>query len=166
VFDHGVQAPAFQWSFAGSPMALALSDDGARIAAARKSSHANQFSTSGEVTLLDTGERDLQLVGPSRPGGVLRLAFLHPGAQQALFGVGSAASQPGAPPGLSGMLLLDLTQPLLAFPRPVDGVGRADLGLPIPAGPAVVGLPLASQALALGVAPPALSATLAMPAIL
>jgi hypothetical protein len=166
LFALGSAAPALAWSFVGSPLALAFADDGTRIALARKSSHANLFSTTGMVTVIDTGERDLQLVAPPRPGAALELAFQHPGARQAVFGVGSAASQPLAIARLTGALLLDPAQPILVFARPADGAGRADLAVPIPAGPAFVGAPLACQAIALGSAGSAFSATRVAPAVL
>jgi len=166
VFQADAPDPAFAWGLSGSPLAMAFADGGTRVAIAEKATHANQFATTGRVGVLDTGERDLQLVGPARPGGTLRLALLHGGAQQAIFGVGSAARTPIALPGFDGWMRLDPNAPILAFPSAADAGGHAGVTLAIPPGATAVGLPLAAQAVALTGAGPAFSAELVLPAIL
>ncbi len=145
----GLSAPLFSWSLGGSALALALADDGTRMAVCRKSTHANQFSTTGDVVLVDTGERDLQLIAPAGLGGSLEQAFLHAGQTAAVFALGTAAPGPLALPGVGGALLLDAGQPLLLFPSAADASGRADLALSVPASTALIGVTLSAQALAL-----------------
>ncbi len=147
--ERGRTAPLHAWSLGGSALALAMSDDGTRLAVCRKSAHANEFATTGDVVLVDTGERALQLTGPARLGGTLEQAFLHPGQTAAVFALGTPTPGPLLLPGIGGGLLLDPGLPLLLFQGPADASGRADLSLPVPASPALAGVTLSSQALAL-----------------
>jgi hypothetical protein len=144
----GEAAPLAALDLPGSALALALSSDGSRAAVCQKGAHANQFSTTGSLVLFDTGERELQLVGPLKSGGALELALLHPGQTSALFGVGQPAERALVLSGVEGALLLALSAPLAVFAVAADLAGRADLALALPASAALAGVTLAAQGIA------------------
>lgn len=129
----------------GSALDLALDASGTRLAVVTKNVHANQFGSTGEVRLYDTGERDLELLGQPRHGGRLRLAARAPGATQAYFLLGRP-SAPQAFPGGVGELCVERSARLWILPSPVDPAGRADLDLPLPADPGLIGVELRAQA--------------------
>lgn len=147
----------------GSVEALALSGDGTRLAVARRDNHANVFSTTGTLEFFDTGERDLQLLGASRPGGSLDLAFQLPEPGDALFAIGTELSAPNLLP--LGPIWIDFnrTHVLRSVAGPTQ---RAVLGIAVPLDPALVGARFAAQALALVPAGAALSRTVVRPRIL
>lgn len=145
LLDRDQPAPIYTWSMGGSVLALDLDPSATRIAVCLKDAHANEFATTGTVTLVDTGERDLQLTSAARPGSLLELAYLRPEQVLTLFCLGLPRPAPLAVPGVQGVLQLDLGWPVLVFPALPDGSGRADADLLIPSSPVVVGLPLAVQ---------------------
>ncbi len=90
--------------------------------------HANQFATTGEVRLHDTGERDLQLLcGPLAP--VMDLATRQAGASRSLFVFGTRLAVPKTFLGALGSLGIQRSQPLRVFNRPADSTGRSDLSV-------------------------------------
>ena len=131
----------------GSVYALALSADGTRVAVAAKDEHANLFSTTGTVLLYDTGERDLQLLGAARPGSALGALVRAPGATQAVFAFGLLAPAPWS--SRIGELRVDFGRPHFFLWRDVVG-DRASVVVPVSADPALLGLPLAIQAVRFG----------------
>ena len=145
LFQRGQAAPVLEVDLPGSALGVDLDSRGRRVAVVTKNLHANQVGSTGEVRLYDTGERDLELLEPARLGGELRAASLLPGAQTALFLVGSRAVVPSPVGGASGLLALDREQRLRIFPAQPDAAGRADLSLAIPALPALAGVPYALQ---------------------
>lgn len=146
----GVAQPLLELDLGGSVLALDLAPDGTRVALGRKDAHANLFSTTGAVVLADTGERDLQLLGATRPGGTLALAARLPEPGQALFGVGFVAGTPLVFPGIAGVLRLDPFGPLGLWSAASGPGNRADLTLVLAPDASLVGLPLAAQAASLG----------------
>jgi len=112
----------------GSVRALALDETGTRVAVAMKHGHANQFASTGEIRLHDTGERDLQLLsGPLAP--TLSLATQQPGASRSLFLFGTPGSVPTPFIGSVGTLWIQRSQPLRVFNRAADAGGRSDLNV-------------------------------------
>lgn len=110
----------------GSVRALALDPTGTRVAVGMKHSHANQFATTGEVQLHDTGERDLQLLnGPV--GGTLRLATQQAGARRSLFVFGTLSPAPTVFRSALGSLWIQRSAPLRIYNRAADAEGRTDL---------------------------------------
>jgi hypothetical protein len=128
----------------GSVRALALDAGGTRLAVGAKHVHANQLGSTGEVLLLDSGERDLQLVAQPLAGGQLRLAAKLPGARRVYFLIGSASPSPVTLAG-GGALWIERSS-ALRYVRPADASGRADLVLPL--SPASAGNAWSVQALA------------------
>ncbi|MCY3000235.1 MAG: hypothetical protein NTV21_00290 [Planctomycetota bacterium] len=126
----------------GSVRALALDESGTRLAIGAKLVHASSFSTQGEVRLLDSGERRLQLTNDPRTGTPLSFACRAPQASRVLFVVGPRLSQPV--PFASGSLWVDrkfAKQKLV----PVGSGGTATATVACPA--AFAGWELALQAL-------------------
>lgn len=129
----------------GSAFALALGEGGTRALVGSKATHANLLSATGAVSLLDTGERELQVLAPPVAGGVLHLAARSAGASAVLFLSGDPAPAPFSVPGVAGDLLLRRTG--LGVARvPADAQGRADWTTPIPGGAALVGTVRSFQA--------------------
>jgi hypothetical protein len=126
----------------GSVRALALDETGTRLAVGAKLVHASTFSAQGELRLLDSGERRLQLTSDPRGGAPLALACRAPQASRVLFLVGPRLVQPV--PFASGSLWVDrkLAKQKLV---PVGNGGTATATLVCPA--AFVGWELALQAL-------------------
>jgi len=142
----GLAEPLLRIDLPGSPEALALDASGTRVALAWKHAHANQFATTGEVGLFDTGERRLQLLGAVRPGGSLDLTLREPGRAWAIALVGLPLPAPLPLGGGLGVLHIDPLAPRAALPAPLDPSGRASWSLPLAATPALVGTRLAAQA--------------------
>jgi hypothetical protein len=122
----------------GSVQGLALDAHGQRLAVAHKDVHANQFGTSGSVRLYDTGERDLVLRARARIGGTLELSGLRSGGGLVFFLEGPRGSAAQFFPGAQGGLWLRRSA-LSVSPRVAGRDGRADLSLPIPADPLLIG---------------------------
>ena len=143
--DVDTAAVVLSVDLSGSARGLALAPSGTRVAVAHKHAHANQFASTGEVSLFDSGERELQFLERSTPTGKLELSSLRPGAKRALFLVGLPAPQPVTFLG-AGQLFLLRSGPLRvkgAFP---DATGRADVSFSVPSLLGSVGPDLAVQA--------------------
>jgi hypothetical protein len=144
--DRDQGAVVAQLDLPGSVVALALDPSATRLAIGMKHGHANQFATSGEVRLFDTGERDLQSLGQSPPGQPLAVSARHGAAQSVWFLYGPRSSWPRPIQGVSGML--SLARPSLTAIRvQADASGRGDANLPIPSIPSASGVPFSVQAL-------------------
>jgi hypothetical protein len=143
LYDRDGGERLFAFDLPGSVRALALDASGTRVAVALKHGHANQFGSTGEVRLYDTGERDLQVVATPRASGTLELAARVAGASRGIFLVGPALAAPVPFAGASGSLAIDRSA-ARTFVRPADAGGRADVSVPLPANAA--GLGFAAQA--------------------
>lgn len=141
-----VDAGVLAWSLdlPGSALAAALDDSGTRIALGIKHAHANQFASTGELRLYDTGARDLQIVGTPSLANGLHLATRLPGAQRAFFVLGHRLAAPVPFPGASGLLAIDRANGGRIFARASDASGRADLQLALPL--SSLGVDFAAQA--------------------
>ena len=159
-------APLHAWDLPGSALALDLDPSGTRVAACVKDGHANQFSTTGTVRLLGSGEQDLQVTGPVRVGGSLDLAFLRSGIAAAVFGVGTPSAVAHQIDGVAGLLWLAPGQPVLFYPAPADAQGRAQASLGVPASPALIGADLGVQAAGIAGGTIGLSKVMARPVVL
>ncbi len=129
----------------GSAFALDLAADGTRVAVATKSVHANQFGTTGEVRMFDTGDRNVQAVGQARLGQTLRIAARDPAATRAVFLVGPPSAAPGPIPGAAGVLWLDRDAGVSSSVRRTDSHGRSSFLLQVPNDPAWIGRRLGVQ---------------------
>ena len=129
----------------GSAMGFDLDAQGTRLAVATKSLHANLVSSTGEVRLYDTGERDLALLGPALRGGLLEATAKQAGASHALYLVGARAQTPATIPGALGQLHLVRAGRMYIYSRPSDLLGESTLSLPLPTTTALVGAPYAMQ---------------------
>lgn len=145
LLELGAFAPVLVVDTPGSVRGMALDSTGTRFALAAKSVHASTSSARGDVRLVDSGERPLQLLETPRLGGVLKAAARRPGAPIGWFMLGTPASQPATFPGVEGALLLqrDRIQFRVGFP---DADGRMDLDLPLPGSGALRGTQLHLQA--------------------
>ncbi|MEO6709750.1 MAG: hypothetical protein ABI054_02450 [Planctomycetota bacterium] len=130
----------------GSVLALALDPSATRLAIAMKHAHANQFATSGEVRLFDTGERDIQALDQARLGLPLPVTAQRAGARSTWFLYGPRASSSQGVAGISGPLWLK-RRGLSLIQAPADATGRASANLPIPLIPSASGVPFSVQAL-------------------
>lgn len=139
LIDLALDEPLIAVDLPGSVMDLDLDESGTRLLVAAKHLHANQVGSTGELRLYDTGERDLELVQPARPGGVLHLAARAEGSNAAWFLIGAERATPFA-----NGLALD-RRGLRVMPATVKD-GGAELALPLPAGPRLPGLELSIQA--------------------
>lgn len=134
---HGFDLP-------GSAFALDLDATGTRMAVAHKLSHAQTFHSRGAFALLDSGEREIQVVSATRPGHGLYVAAGRPGAGIVLFLLGAPA-QGVQVQGVSGMLLLDRSR-LAVQAVPAGLNGGAQVSLQVPANWPLPELPFAFQA--------------------
>ncbi len=138
IWDRALDQYVLEADLPGSAFALALDASGTRALVASKSTHANVLSSTGEVRLLDTGERDLQALEPALAGGTLHLAARLSGATSVMFLVGDPAPIPFRVPGVTGQLRLRRVG--LGVTRfPADANGRADWSTSIPLDPALIG---------------------------
>jgi len=119
----------------GSPRDVAMDEAGTRIAVAHSDLHANHTNYTGAVRMYDTGERELVLDEVPLTGGSLAAHADTDPFGTVFFFVGEL----GAPtPFGGGTLLLD-RDTMYTYPRLADASGRAELSIPIPEGPALVG---------------------------
>jgi len=145
LLEAGRPLPVVAFDLPGSVRALDLDESGTRIAVAHKSVHNSQWGATGAVRLLDTGERALELLTTPTFGGTLAVATRRPGASLALILLGRPAHPGYELPGVEGRLLLDRAS-LRVMPVITDASGRADLNLPLPATPALLGVKISVQA--------------------
>lgn len=136
--DRGSPLPLLSIDLPGSVQALALDASGTRLAVGSKSAHANQFATTGEVRLYDTGESDLFVQSPPRAGGTLEVTARHAGASEVLFLLGRRGSSPIHVAGTEGQLWLRRSR-LSLTPAIPDANGRASISLLIANDPLVIG---------------------------
>ncbi|MCA8981934.1 MAG: hypothetical protein H6831_04865 [Planctomycetes bacterium] len=139
LLDLDQDQPVLEADLPGSVLHLDLDASGTRVLVAAKHLHANQMGITGELRLYDTGERDLQLLEPPRPGGRLHLAARTPGANAAWFLIGREQDTP-----FSGGLAL-ARQGLRVIAGSIqDDVSELDV--PLPAGQRLLGLSPTIQA--------------------
>ena len=151
----------------GSPYALALAPGGRRFACARKDAHANLFSTSGELQLFETGERELCMLDAPRPGASLRFQVAVPDGASAWVLAGFDAGVGRAfPTYFDGLLWIDPTRPLAFLPTSDAGGGEVRATVDLPSGTSFVGLELAAQAWFATAGGPLLGATVVRPVVL
>ena len=131
-------APLLAIDLPGSVQGLALDAHGERLALTHKDVHANSFGSQGSVRLYDTGERDLVQLQRAPPGGSLELAARRAGANFVFFLAGPRSAQPQSFPNTQGLLWLRRNA-LVVTPRAADAQGRAELSVPIPADPLLLG---------------------------
>ncbi len=162
LLERGSALPIATWDLPGSVLDLDLDPSGTRVVVAMKSVHANQFGTTGELRLYDTGERDLVQVAPTAADGSLTVAAARPGASFVAFLCGRAPRLAPAP-FASGALGLSRSEPMSIVVRPADLQGRAvaTLAPPVLAGGARLGV----QALFRTAAGPELSRARLLPAL-
>ncbi len=129
----------------GSVMGFDLDASGTKLAVVTKNLHANLFSSTGEVRLYDTGERDLTLLSSLRLGGVLAAASKQPGASSALFMIGVRGQASQSVPGALGQLSLLRSGRLYIYARSADQTGSAQLSLPIPDVQGLIGMNYSMQ---------------------
>lgn len=145
IWDRASDLYALEADLPGSAFALALDATGTRAIVAAKSTHANVLSGTGDVHMLDTGERDLQVLERPRVGGVLHLAARAPGATSVMFLQGDPVAIPFRVPGVAGVLRLRRVG--LGVARlAADGQGRADWTSAIPADSSWIGTTRSFQA--------------------
>jgi hypothetical protein len=132
------QGLVFSHDLSGSARGMALDARGRRALLASKDQHANQFGSTGRVELLDTAEQTLVQCSRAEPGQTLKLAARRGGANIVFFLAGPPSPLPQTFPGALGQLLLVRSQ-LTVHPRAADAQGRANLDLPIPADPLLIG---------------------------
>ncbi|MCY2961606.1 MAG: hypothetical protein NTY35_15700 [Planctomycetota bacterium] len=145
IWDRASDTYVLEANLPGSAFGLALDSTGTRALVAAKSTHANVLAATGEVRLFDTGERELQVLGPPLVGGSLHLAARAPGATAVLFLQGDPAPVPFRVPGIAGQMRL-LRVGLGVARLNADGQGRADWTSAIPADPAQIGTTRSFQA--------------------
>ncbi len=138
LYDRPSNAIVLEADTSGSVFALDLDATGRRLAVGVKGAHANQFSSSGEFRLHDTGESDSAVLRAPRPGGWMDLAAARSGASVVAFLSGPRAPFPVTVPGASGTLALDRAQ-LTLVRRTADASGRADLSVGIANDPLSIG---------------------------
>ncbi|MEM9801531.1 MAG: hypothetical protein AAGA20_14490 [Planctomycetota bacterium] len=143
VLGIGVPGPVLVVDTPGSVRGLDLDASGTRVAVASKDVHASTFGSRGEVRLVDTGERPLQLLDTPVLGGELAVAARRPGASIGWFLIGERGD-PLQIPGITGALLLERGRIQIHVKTP-DASGRIDLSLPIANTPALRGRQLHVQ---------------------
>ncbi len=122
----------------GSVQGLALDAHGQRLAVAHKEVHANQPGALGSVRLYDTGERDLVLRSRAAIGATLELSAERAGSGTVFFLEAPRSPFPQFLRGAQGALWLQRNA-LTVRARTAGPDGRADLSLPIPADPLLIG---------------------------
>ncbi len=138
LYDRDVNAIVLAVDLPGSVFALDLDAQGSRVVVGMKSAHANQFASSGEFRLYDTGERDLVLQASPLAGGAFDLAAKKTGAGLCIFLDGDRSPTPFSIPGVAGALYLN-RMGLSVTRTPCDANGRADVSLPIPGSATQIG---------------------------
>lgn len=146
LLDRDQPEPVYSTYTPGSVLAVDLSADGTQIAAAIKSGHSNQFSTTGFVQRFDTGERDVQLLGTLQTGQPFQITSMRPQSIASVFALGSKLSPTSLYPGIDGALAIHPSKPYWLFMVPASPAGRADLIGAVPPNPSFVGLTLSAQA--------------------
>ncbi len=150
----------------GSVRALELDETGTRVALGVKHGHANSFGTSGAVMLLDTGERDLQLLSPSQRGGSIDLATKYPNQTLTIVLYGCESQTGTTVSGWDGLNWIDTSKPFLWRKAVPDATGLSTRKLRIPDQPSVVGLEFGVQAIFFTSTEVAFSSELLHPVIL
>ncbi len=145
IWDRSTDTYVLEADLPGSAFALALDSTGTRALVAAKTTHANVLAATGEVRLLDTGERDLQVLAPPLVGGTLHLAARDTSATAVLFLYGDPVAVPFRVPGVAGQLHLRRVGLGVARVN-ADGQGRADWTSPIPLDSAQIGTVRSFQA--------------------
>jgi len=130
--ERGVQAPLLSVDLPGSVRSLDLNSSGTRLLVGSKNVHANQFGTTGELRLYETGERDLVQLAPALRNGNFEFAARRPGARAVMFMVGVQRPAPIQLPAYSGLLSLDRSLGFHLELRRADATGRADAAFAIP----------------------------------
>ena len=144
--DRGLATSIARLDLPGSVTALALDSSATRLAIGMKHGHANQFATTGEVRLFDSGERELQALSQAQPGGSLNVSAKRSGVGSVWFLYGRRSNFPIHVAGVGGELWL--SRPTLSVQRVnADAAGRADASLPIPWSIPGSGVPYSVQAL-------------------
>lgn len=138
--------PVLSVNLPGSVRSLDLDASGRRLIVGTKNTHANQFGTTGELRLYETGEDDLVQLSPASLGGDFEIAAKREGANSVVFMVGVKGSGPAPVAGFAGGLHLTRRLPLHLEIRSTDAGGRADASFPIPVNPAWTGHQLSVQA--------------------
>lgn len=138
LFDRASGLVVLAADLPGSVQALALDSTGTRVAVGFKNAHANQFATTGQFRLYDTGERDLCVTNTPRVGGTLDLSARAANATEVLFLFGQRSATPLHLAGSEGELFLKRAR-LTTIAVPADANGRADLSRAIPPNPAFIG---------------------------
>ncbi len=160
--DRGQAASIARLDLPGSVTALALDPSATRLAIGMKHGHANQFASTGEVRLFDSGERELQALSQAQLGGSLSVSARRSGAGSVWFLYGRRSNAPISVAGVAGALWL--SRPTLAVQRvSADTTGRADASLPIPWSVPGSGVPYSVQALFRSALGSGLSSTLLDP---
>jgi len=138
LYERGGPTPVFSADLPGSVSALALDGAGRRLAVGHKNTHANQFATTGQFRLYDTGESDLTLLATPRVGGTLELAARRAGASEVLFLFGRRSYTPLGVGGTAGTLWL--RRPTIqTVAVAADASGAAELSRAIPNLPHLIG---------------------------
>jgi hypothetical protein len=118
---------------------VAVSPDGARVAAHRTSAHPNQGYLSTSVRLYDTGGADLTLQGVPSIGGALTFhVYGEPGDGALLLAAPALAAAP-IPIGAGGALLLDPAALVVVAPGTVGPFGIFSASLAVPPSATLVG---------------------------
>lgn len=133
VFTRGVNAPTFQFYFAGSAMSLDLSADGSRVAVAFKGTHATLWGGSGSISLLGVDRHDFELAGAPRAGSVVEFRQeVAPATPALVLASGALAAQP-EDLGVFGTLHLS-RHSMVSLPRGTvgqeDGIARTSYSIP------------------------------------
>ncbi len=121
----------FALDLAGSVRAAALDESGTRLALGVKHGHANLLGATGALRLLDTGERDVQLLSPAVRGANVQVAARRDGARRAYLIGGLLAAQPTPFAGALGGLWIERSSATV-WARATDPSGRADFSVPVP----------------------------------
>jgi hypothetical protein len=136
------------FSLPGSVEALALAQDGSRVAVGQKNNHANQFGNAGRVALWRCADLSLGLRQSLRPGQSNQLQVSAPGATAAWLLVGPPASNLDlGPVGNLVLELASLAPPVALWPQAGPTPGRFALDFSLPAAAGAGPWPLAGQVL-------------------
>ena len=139
LLEAGREEPVLTVDLAGSVQDLALDERGTHIVVAAKSTHANEFGSTGSIEVHTTGEDDLALARGPEVGGSLDFVGRHEGASLVLFLVGRRRATPLVFDDAGGALWLERTHRLLSYPAATDSTGAAERSVPIPDLPGLIG---------------------------